>query len=247
MKSLYIKLIGPVVSLMLITGNVLGQTNGLPPQVLALQVAVSNLQTKVTALQATNGIWQAANSNLLVTVSNLQFIVKGQGTNITNLQLTVNNQGTQNGQLQNTVNALTTSNNDLSNRLQYVYLDGHDMYITNANLHIENGLGWTSGNPDPNDTAVVNGLGNLIVGYNELRSNSASPDDRSGSHNIVVGAQQNFSSYGGLVAGNYNTISGPYASVSGGHVNTASWYYCSVSGGENNTASGGGSSVSGGG
>ena len=107
--------------------------------------------------------------------------------------------------------------------------------IHDANLQIVNGSGATDG--------LVDGLGNLIVGYNELRT---SGNFRSGSHNLVVGKEHNFSSFGGLVAGKGSTVSGAHASVSGGRDNTASGDYASVSGGYSNTASGYQSSVSGG-
>ena len=112
---------------------------------------------------------------------------------------------------------------------------GYDVYVVGANLHIENGQGST-------DTA--NGLGNLIVGYNELGSRTAA--DRTGSHNFVVGFGHGYTSYGGLIAGRQNYVSGQYSSVSGGHGNTASGRRSSVSGGSWNTASGPFSSVSGG-
>jgi hypothetical protein len=112
----------------------------------------------------------------------------------------------------------------------------NDIYIDGANLHIRSGSGYTA------DT--VNGLGNLIVGYNEQRGGGE--DDRSGSHNIVVGRSNNFSSYGGLVVGYRSEISGNYASVSGGTHNTADGYGSSVSGGFSNTASNENASVSGG-
>ena len=41
-------------------------------------------------------------------------------------------------------------------------------------------------------------------------------DIRTGSHNVVVGQSHNFSRFGGLVVGRFNTISGEFASVSGG-------------------------------
>jgi hypothetical protein len=69
---------------------------------------------------------------------------------------------------------------------------------------------------------------------------------RDGSHNLVVGPDHSYSSYGGLVAGIANAINGPDASVSGGNFNTASGLYASVSGGHGNTASGEEASVSGG-
>ncbi len=129
-------------------------------------------------------------------------------------------------------------------------------------VQIVNGLGATNGFPDiPNSVdpaqTTTNGLGNLIVGYNEERvlrpgcvQNPARfhcQDLRTGSHNIVDGALNNYTSFGGLVVGNLNTISGPYSSVSGGRNNRASGLSSSVSGGTSHTASGGGSSVSGGG
>jgi|RhiMetdeSRZDD1v2_1073273.scaffolds.fasta_scaffold281263_1 hypothetical protein len=68
-------------------------------------------------------------------------------------------------------------------------------------------------------TDTTNGLGNLIVGYNELRP--LSDNVRTGSHNVVVGRQNNFSSFGGLVAGAFNEISGEFAAISGGRFNSA--------------------------
>ena len=46
-----------------------------------------------------------------------------------------------------------------------------------------------------------------------------------------------YSSYGGLVAGESNAISAPHASIIGGEFNTASGSASSVSGGYGNTAS----------
>ncbi len=121
--------------------------------------------------------------------------------------------------------------------------------FTGVNVQIVNGLEATNGFPDDPDSfdpvqTTTNGLGNLIVGYQEMRGGG---DDRTGSNNIVVGQRHNYSSFGGLVVGHRNTISGVYSSVSGGDRNTASGAGSSVSGGQQNTASGVGSSVSGGG
>ena len=103
--------------------------------------------------------------------------------------------------------------------------------FTGVNVQIVNGLGATNGFPDappsldPAET-TTNGLGNLIVGYNEERALASvhcamvpdSPlcqDIRTGSHNIVVGAAHNYSSFGGLAVGMRNTVSAAYSSVSG--------------------------------
>jgi hypothetical protein len=115
----------------------------------------------------------------------------------------------------------------------------NEVVISGANLRIVNGLG---------NTETTNGLGNLIVGYNELRAPiGAGTDTRTGSHNIVGGKFNNFSSFGGLVLGEFSEISGAFASVSGGIGNKATGDNSSVSGGVANTASGERSSVSGGG
>jgi hypothetical protein len=137
--------------------------------------------------------------------------------------------------LQSQIDSLQASVNQLTTLLQNVTRAGNDITFSGVNVHIVNATGTTDG--------TVNGLGNLIVGYNELRG---SGDDRTGSHNIVVGKRHNYSAYGGLVVGDRNTISGIYASVSGGYNNRASGTYASVSGGDSNTASGDWSSVSGG-
>ena len=141
----------------------------------------------------------------------------------------VNTLQTQVGSLQDQVTALQ----DL---LSNVTRTGNDIHITGANLHIESGSGSTDG--------TVNGLGNLIIGYDEARGDSTS--DKTGSHNLVIGVGNNYLSYGGLVAGNKNTISGPYTSISGGFNNSASGVTSSISGGLNNKASNIGASVSGG-
>jgi hypothetical protein len=141
---------------------------------------------------------------------------------------------------------------------------GADLIISGANLNIINGGGTTQ---------TANGLGNLIIGYNEAR---AVGNARGGSHNLVLGQQGNYTSFGGIIGGFQNTISGPfahvltgfqngslsfyscvttgqgnnaannYASVAGGFQNTASGLFAAVAGGNTNTASGAQAVVSGG-
>lgn len=134
--------------------------------------------------------------------------------------------------LQTQVDSLQDQITVLQELLSNITRTGNDIHITGANIHIESGSGSTDG--------TVNGLGNLIIGYNEGASNIV------GSHNLVIGKENNYLSYGGIIAGNKNTISGPFSSVSGGLNNTASGVVSSVSGGLNNKASSIGASVSGG-
>ena len=66
--------------------------------------------------------------------------------------------------------------------------------LQGVNVQVVNGLG---------DTQTENGLGNVIVGYNEFSTRGPDePDDvRTGSHNLVGGAGNSFSSHGGVVVG----------------------------------------------
>ena len=105
------------------------------------------------------------------------------------------------------------------------------------NLQIVNGTGTTTGE--------VNGKGNLIVGYNENTGNTYG-DFKTGSHVLVVGPSNSYSSFGGIVVGRGNTISGGYASVSAGQSNRATAFGASVSGGQINWAGANWAAVSGG-
>src|SRR5262245_20784513 len=94
----------------------------------------------------------------------------------------------------------------LEYKLAHVTSGPDDITISGANLRIVNGLGATN---------TRNGLGNLIVGYNEHRQGGTLfcgppplSDTRTGSHNVVVGEELNFSSFGGLVVGQCNDIIG---------------------------------------
>jgi hypothetical protein len=133
----------------------------------------------------------------------------------------------------------------LEQLLKHVSRKDDEIFITGANLHLVNGLGQTDcGTEEEPVPDCPNGLGNLIVGYNEPREFGETI--RTGSHNVVVGSQHNFSRFGGIVVGFFNQISGDFAAVSGGRANTASGSESAVSGGFGNTASGGAASVSGG-
>jgi trimeric autotransporter adhesin len=88
-------------------------------------------------------------------------------------------------------------------------------------------------------TASINGEGNLIIGYDE----NPNGHTQTGSHDLILGEEQTFTSFAGLVAGKSNVIDGEYASVTGGVGNSASGIYSAVTGGATNTASGVASSV----
>jgi len=167
--------------------------------------------------------------------------------------------------LQQEINAMQVQITNLMQKTRYMFTNGDNKTTSfvGCNVLIQSGSGSTSDGAfdiTGHRTGISpTGLGNLIIGYNALRG--AGYDSRIGSHNLILGDYNNYSSCGGLVVGQSNAITGPYASVSGGFQNTASGVcasasagqfniasadYSSVSGGQGNTASGNWSSVSGG-
>jgi hypothetical protein len=160
--------------------------------------------------------------------------------------------------LQAQVDAFGPHSPDFTELLTGLYRDdtsGYDTLVfSSMNVQVVNGTGHTSGT-----NADAKGTGNLIIGYNEARvesnatvpcpSNAASEPNcnrRWGSHMLVIGDNNNYSAYGGIVSGQFNETTSEYASVSGGQHSVASGASSSVSGGDGNTASGEFSSVSGG-
>ena len=137
--------------------------------------------------------------------------------------------------LQTQVKELTDRVQELEAKLACMSKDGDNVVFDKCNIYIRSGSGKTDGE--------VNGVGNLIIGYNETTSENIK---RTGSHNLVIGPEHAYTSFGGVVAGRENTISAPYASVTGGRLNTASGLGANVSGGSVNTASKDFASVSGG-
>jgi hypothetical protein len=137
--------------------------------------------------------------------------------------------------LEATVAGLQAENSYLLYLLEHFSRAGDEIIITGANLHVRSGSGATDG--------PVNGTGNLIVGYNESRG--VNSDVRTGSHNVIIGSMNNYSSHGGLIAGIFNDIGGGYCTVLGAD-NKALADQSTVLGGALNRARGISSSVAGG-
>ena len=106
-------------------------------------------------------------------------------------------------------------------------LAGPHVIFSGANVHIQSGGG---------DSLTANGLGNLIVGYNE--PSGYEPAERGGSHNVVIGVGHRYNFGTGFVTGYSNRLGNMAASVSGGGFNEAGEFATSVAGGSNNKASG---------
>jgi hypothetical protein len=123
--------------------------------------------------------------------------------------------------LQARVSTLENEVSALQALLAGVTRNGSTLLFSGMNLQLESGSGATNGQ--------VNGLGNLIIGYNE------NPGSQTGSHNLVLGNSQSFTSYGGLLGGQNNTASGPFVAVLG-KGNAATAASSAVTGGEFNQA-----------
>ena len=154
--------------------------------------------------------------------------------------------------------------------VEYETPDGTDFLPTvrfeGANVQIIDGTGQTIP-AEPTGTDGPSGLGNLIIGYDEIRTDGEEVcsdgqfddvgscennnsrfgfDLKSGSHNLIVGPGHEYPQAGGAVFGKNNVINRNSATVTGGEMNIARGIVSSVSGGDNNTASGQWASVSGG-
>lgn len=141
------------------------------------------------------------------------------------------------GQLTSSVNELqgrVEARNVLDGLVPFLSVEESDIFIEGANFHVRNGAGATD---------TVDGTGNIIIGYNALRE---SGNDRSGSHNLVIGDRHAYSQYGGLVAGEENTLSAPYASIAGGTGNTVRGDHSAILGGYQNFIDGTHGSIVGG-
>ncbi len=70
-----------------------------------------------------------------------------------------------------------------------------------VNVQVLSGSGSTGG--------AVNGRGNLVIGYDEM------PGSQTGSHNLVLGSHQTYTSYASIVGGTHNNATGAYTAVLG--------------------------------
>ena len=177
--------------------------------------------------------------------------------------------------MQDEIDSLSSENTDLENRLAMVEtntvleLDGYLSYkdvnsyptadFSGVNVRINNGTNTTTG--------LVNGLGNLTIGYNEPSNSTvefcSDPDHidqvsceavgeiwarnvRRGSHNLIIGLRNSYDNIGSILFGTDNIANADYASITAGKGNMVSGNYSIISGGRDNLVSGTSASISGG-
>jgi hypothetical protein len=177
-----------------------------------LETQMADLQNKVTALTTSN----ASLLTQLQAAANEIGLLQGRVTT-----LEANPGGGGGGSLASLAKYVTVDPNPING------VKGPHVIFTGVNVHIRSGSGSTE-DRNQNGISTPTGLGNLIIGYNEgpVSSGTSSGLDfmgagRTGSHNLVGGVRNAFTSVGGFVFGQGNWIAREYAAVSGGLNNIA--------------------------
>jgi hypothetical protein len=125
---------------------------------------------------------------------------------------------------------VTAEHREILDHMSIVYLDDGQggttktIRISDVNVQVVNGL---------ESTETINGLGNLIVGYNEFRTLE---NNRTGSHSIVLGKENNYNKYASTVGGISNSVNGEYSSIITGISNVVNANGSCVIGGSENIA-----------
>jgi hypothetical protein len=189
--------------------------------------SLESLQSRVTSLETSVTTLLNADSTLLSTLQAAQSQIATLQTRIATLESRPAGGG---GGVPDLERYVSIDPNPING------VNGPHIIFRGVNVHIQSGSGATV------DTTT--GLGNLIIGYNE--TDPAVGLARNGSHNLVGGQMNAFSSSGGMVFGLRNAIRGQYAAVLGGERNVANGMLSTVLGGGQNTAGGQYSTVYGG-
>ncbi len=198
--------------------------SGFGARITDVESDLAALDTRVDTVDTRSSTNAGAVSTLQTSVAGVQSQVTSFAadvqSNSADVAAVVSTQGVQDGRL----SALESKTASMS----ATTIDGRAAVVFDSvNLHLRSGSGSTAG--------TVNGLGNLVVGYDEARTSGS---DKSGSHNIVFGRQANYTSFGGIVGGLTNSITGSYASVLTGSSNEATSTYSVVVTGSSNDSTG---------
>jgi len=183
--------------------------------------SVESLQAKVASLESSVAALLSADSTLLTNLQAAQTQIQTMQAQIAALEARPAGGG---GGVPGLEKYLFIETGDKNN------LAGPHIVFRGVNVHVQNGQ---------NSTVVKNGLGNLIIGYDESPSGGMGVN-RTGSHNLVGGQFNAFSSWGGLVLGSNNALHGQFSAILGGQNNTvnSSAWYSTIYGATGNTAMG---------
>ncbi|MBN1945289.1 MAG: hypothetical protein JW797_06400 [Bradymonadales bacterium] len=150
-----------------------------------------------------------------------------------------------------TIDSLQLTVLDLQSRLQHVRREGTNLIVEGANLHIRSGGGSTYHHASISSFGTPNGLGNLIVGYNEPGNRDRDSDNNplsgstQGSHNVIIGPGHAYPGFASLVVGTENRLgpvsAGAYQAIpgclaAGYHNSTGGNFSAAIAGTDNSTA-----------
>lgn len=197
----------------------------------AVKTAVDDNQAQITALETANTTLETANAALEARIAALETKLASVSNTTENGQPTVLFRGV-NVRIDNGLGATATANG--TGNLIVGYNEADTSGFSRCTIGTNYGLSGVAAIVTDSATCATAGGAWVTTGF------------KTGSHYIVTGSENNYSSWGGLVAGWQNTSNYRYSSVTGGYNNTASGSVSTVTGGHHNFAGGDGSSISGG-
>ena len=173
---------------------------------------ISNHSSQITSLQGSVSNNSSAintnSSNISTNSSNISSLQSSVSTNTSDISSNASSISSNTGAISTLQTSVGNNTSDISSlqtktaSMSATTINGQSaVTFDGVNVHVRNGTGSTDG--------TVNGTGNLIVGYDESNSSTT----KNGSHNIVLGERNSYTSYSGFVGGEDNTISAGGASV----------------------------------
>lgn len=200
----------------------------------------------ILVASAGNALAAPSPAELYVMIQELQALTTGMQTTINAQQATIASLSAQLGNVESRVavnehqlvDAFSVLNgadfNLLTQLAPYVSVDqnelngvaGPHVIFSGVNVHFQSGSGETNGTP--------NGLGNVLIGYNEVPE-TLLEGDRGGSHNLIMGREHKFLSNDSILHGWGSTANAHAVAILGGDGTVVNSSYSVAAGGMNNT------------
>ncbi len=208
-----------------------GGTGGGTERLDALDGAVADLDARLVAVEDGIGALTAFDDSLTTALDDVVARLGGHDVVVSSLDGRVSTL--------ESLAATPVEQELLTDLSAYVTVDtaASTVRISGANLQVVNGT---------SNTQSANGLGNLILGYNEDVYGYETSGMREGSHSLVVGVNHAYTSYGSIVHGDNAYVTGAYAAALGVYGGSAEGARSVLLGGWGGYAAGEGSFVAGG-
>lgn len=202
--------------------DVTANTTAVDVNATAIATNVTNIGANTTDI-STNASGVSINTaDISINVADISANASGISTNATDISTNTSDHA-----------STRTDLDSLTPLSAFLTVQGTDIIFEGANVNIRSGSGSTNDELDSGGSLTA--LGNLIIGYNE---NIAGDALRDGSHNLVLGQENTYSSYSGIVSGEGNTLTAPDAAIIGGISNIVSGQYAVAIAGSGNKSTG---------